>query len=368
MRPRSADPARLAWSPQVGLDWLEAPSLPVDAPVLLILHTITGTSRDFLALAKDALARGLRPVVCLRRGHTGAPLTAPRVNLLGCTADLRAQVAFVQARFPTAPILALGSSAGTGLLVRYLGEEGANAPVAAAVAVCPGYDTGPGKAFSRFSPSMDAHILKAIKRFFLRHHNEPLLRSVLGYADVAGAKSIAAYQEAAYALEGYSSVSELHENTNPMRVAHDIRVPICVINAADDPVCSVQARRSVMCVLCVVGACADVARCRAQNVHDNASLFDAPHDRMLLLTDRGSHCTFYEARLCAPVCPSPDDACAHATCFDVFRFVRVQGLWWPNGSWCDRVALEYMEAVLALRKEAAEAADAAPAEAAVAAA
>jgi predicted alpha/beta-fold hydrolase len=242
--------------PQVGLDWLEAPSLPADAPVLLILHTITGTSRDFLSLAKDALSRGLRPMVCLRRGHTGAPLTAPRVNLLGCTADLRSQVAFVQARFPAAPILALGSSAGTGLLVRYLGEEGANAPVAAAVAVCPGYDTGPGKAFSRFSPSMDAHILKAIKRFFLRRHNEPLLRSIPGYADVAGAKSIAAYQEAAYALEGYSSVEELHENTNPMGVAHDIRVPICVINAADDPVCNVQARRSVMHVVCCV--CGDV--------------------------------------------------------------------------------------------------------------
>jgi hypothetical protein len=307
-----------ALAPQVGLDWLEAPSLPADAPVLLILHTIAGTSRDFLELARAALRRGVRPVVCLRRGHTGAPLTSPRVNLLGCTDDLRAQIVAVQARFPAAPLLALGSSAGTGLLVRYLGEEGIKAPVAAAVAVCPGYDTGPGKAFSRFSPLMDAHILKAIKRFFLRRHNEPLLRAVPGYAAVAGAKSIAAYQEAAYALEGYADVAELHEKTNPMGVAHDIRVPICVINAADDPVCSVQ------------------------NVHDNAALFDAAHDRMLVLTERGSHCTYYE------------------------------GLWWPRGSWCDRLALEYMGEVLALRKEeaaaAAAAAAGAPAEAAVAAA
>jgi hypothetical protein len=39
-----------------------------------------------------------------------------------------------------------------------------------------------------------------------------------------------------------------------------------------------------------------------------------------------------------------------------------QGLLWPTGSWCDRVGLEYMAAVLALRAEAKQAvAEAAPA-------
>jgi predicted alpha/beta-fold hydrolase len=239
---------------QVALDWLEAPGMRADAPVLLILHTITGTSRDFIALASLAAARGWRAAVCLRRGHLGTPLTAPRVNLLGCTADLRAQIAAVAARLPDAPLLALGASAGTGLLVRYLGEEGPASTLTAAVAVCPGYDTGPGKAFSRFSPLMDKHILASVKRFFLRPQNKALLAGVPGYAAAAGATSIAEYQKEAYALEGYGSVEEMFKQTNPMGVAAAIRTPLCVFNAADDAVCSVQARAS--CVLARASGCA----------------------------------------------------------------------------------------------------------------
>jgi hypothetical protein len=44
-------------------------------------------------------------------------------------------------------------------------------------------------------------------------------------------------------------------------------------------------------------------------VHDNAELFDAPHDRMLVLTDRGSHCTYYEVR--GAVIPALDLLCTH---------------------------------------------------------
>lgn len=229
---------------QIGLDWLDAATLPPTAPVLLLLHTITGTARDFIELSKRAIAAGFRPVVCVRRGHLGGALGAARVNLLGSTADLRQQVAHVAALHPGAPLLAVGASAGTGLLVRYLGEEGPRAPLAAAVAICPGYDTGRGKAFSRFSAFTDAHILKAVKRFFLtRPANAAALRSVPGYQAALDARTIADYQRAVFAIEGYSSEGEMYDQTNPMGVAAAITVPLCVINAVDDPVCSVQARR-----------------------------------------------------------------------------------------------------------------------------
>ena len=231
------------------------------------------------------------------RGCRGVPLTSPRCNLLGSTADLRLQVAAVRARHPGAPILMVGASAGTGLLVRYLGEEASASTVAAAVAVCPGYDTSEGGAFSRFAPALDRHILAACKSFFLRRQNHDMLSAVPGYDRLKAARSIADYQRESFALEGYADVAALHSGTNPMGVARAIRTPLLVINAADDPVCDVS------------------------NVHDNAALFDEPHDRMLLLTQRGSHCTFYEGAL------------------------------WPGGSWADRVALDYLQEVLLLRLE-----------------
>ena len=293
----------------IGLDWLEPPAAAANAPVLLLLHTIPGTSREFLDLARLAAARGWRAVVCLRRGHLGTPLTSPKCNLLGNTDDLRQQIAAVRARLPGAPLLALGSSAGTGLLVRYLGEERAKAPVVAAVAICPGYDTSEGGAFSRFVPALDRHILGACKAFFLRRQNDALLRGVAGYDRLRAARSLAEYQRCAFALEGFADVGAMHAATNPMAVARNIRTPLLVINAEDDPVCTVQ------------------------NVYDHMDLFNEPHDRMLLLTRHGGHCTFFE------------------------------GLLWPRGNWAERVAMDYMQEVLRLRAE--EKRDtAAPAEAA----
>lgn len=166
---------------EVGLDWLEDAGLSPDAPILLLMHTITGSSREFRELALGASARRWRVAVCLRRGHLGAPLKSPRFNLLGSTADLEVQIRSVRSKFPNAPLLGLGSSAGTGLLVRYLGEKGEQSAFAAAVAICPGYDTGPGGAFSRFAPFFDQHVLKAVKRLFFRPCNLELLSTVPGF-------------------------------------------------------------------------------------------------------------------------------------------------------------------------------------------
>ena len=35
------------------------------------------------------------------------------------------------------------------------------------------------------------------------------------------------------------------------------------------------------------------------------------------------------------------------------RLAARQGLLWPTGSWCDRLALDYLQAALALQTEAA---------------
>jgi predicted alpha/beta-fold hydrolase len=288
----------------IALDVLEDTALPPTAPVLLILPTITGLSRDHVHLAKSAHSKGWRAVVCVRRGHLGTPLTTPRVNLLGCTDDLRLQVEAVTARFPGAPLLGVGLSAGTGLLVRYLGEEAEKSRITAAAVLCPGYNTAPpelsapgkGNAFERFAGPANKQITKSVKRFFLRHD---ILRSLPSYDALQAAPSIAAYQAAAYALEGYKDAEEMYARTNPMAVADAIRTPLLIVNAKDDPVC--------------VWA----------NVEENLHLLDGPHDRILVATSHGSHC-------------------AH-----------LEGAFWPSKlGWHERLALNYFDAVLAHKQDA----------------
>ena len=288
----------------IALDVLEDVALPPSAPVLLILPTITGLSRDHVHLAQSACSKGWRAVVCVRRGHLGSPLTSPRVNLLGCTDDLRLQIHAVAARFPGAPLLGVGLSAGTGLLVRYLGEEADKSRIAAAAVLYPGYNTAPpaasapgrGNAFERFAGPANKQITASVKRFFLRHD---ILRSLPSYDALQAAPTIAAYQAAAYALEGYKDAEEMYARTNPMAVADAIRTPLLIVNAKDDPVC--------------VWA----------NVEENLHLLDGPHDRLLVATSHGSHCAHLEG-----------------------------ALWPAKLGWHERLALDYLDAVLAHKQDA----------------
>jgi predicted alpha/beta-fold hydrolase len=72
----------------------------------------------------------------------------------GSTDDLKEQLTHIQHIFPESDLYAVGSSAGTGLLVRYLGEQGLDTPFKAAFAMCPGYNTEIGfKMFIRFTQS-----------------------------------------------------------------------------------------------------------------------------------------------------------------------------------------------------------------------
>eukprot|EP00966_Prymnesium_polylepis_P331045 7386615-Prymnesium_polylepis.1 len=133
----------------IGLAWPEMPpSLPASAPVGFVLPglcgSITGTGHTCGAL----LAAGVRPVVLHARG-CGQPLTTACFNLFGRTDDVRECLRRIAARYPDAPIGLYGVSAGTALMVRYLGEEGQRPAgertlprVFAGVANCPGFDIG----------------------------------------------------------------------------------------------------------------------------------------------------------------------------------------------------------------------------------
>ena len=58
-----------------------------------------------------------------RRGHAGLHLTSPSFNVMGEAKDTAAQVEAVRKRFPDSSYLAMvGISAGSGLLVTYLGK------------------------------------------------------------------------------------------------------------------------------------------------------------------------------------------------------------------------------------------------------
>ncbi len=274
----------------VSIQWLGLDA-PLRTPVLVVLHTITGSADDLRRFIV-AVHRELGWVIaaCNRRGHADLPLTAPSINTMGSAGDLRAQLAAIEARRPGAELYGVGISAGSGLLMRYLGEEGERARLRAAVALCPAYDLR--DAFRYAHRAYDVYLTRKLVEFFV-HRNREVLRHIDGYAECAAATSMADFHDRLYPLAGFDSREAFYRASNPMEVARDLTVPVLVINSIDDPVCV------------------------ERNVRRHLDGMQQLPRMTLALTRHGGHCGF----------------------FDDLR---------TSGSWSDRAITEYLRAAHSL--------------------
>src|SRR5438876_10105428 len=150
----------------VSLEWSGLDADPA-TPSVVVLPTVCGDGQSMRRLVRDLRAHlGWRIVVCNRRGHGTLPLTTPRFSVLGSVADLRVQLAEIRRQLPGSPLYGVGVSAGSGLLVRALGEDGDATPFTAGIASCPGYDTTRGcgprpPPYDRYLARMlEAHLLQ----------------------------------------------------------------------------------------------------------------------------------------------------------------------------------------------------------------
>lgn len=251
----------------VSIQWLGLEE-PPETPVLVVLHTICGSGEGLARMLSSLRGRlGWVVAACNRRGHAGLPLTSPEINTMGSTADLRLQLAAIEARRPGAALYGVGVSAGSGLLVRYLGEEGDSSRLSAGVAVCPAYDIS--EAFHEVHPGYDAYLSRRLVSFFLRRNAETL-GAVEGFAACAASKSMAEFHDRLWPLAGYGSREAFYAGSNPMVVASSATTPMLVINAADDPVCV------------------------ERNVHRHLGRLQELPRLTLALTRHGSHCGFFE--------------------------------------------------------------------------
>jgi len=399
----------LADGAEVGLLW--AAPLDVDAPIdegaplLCIFHTVVfSPEKDDIGTERfcaEAIRRGWRPVIMLRRGHIpGRPLKTPAFHVVGLASDARVQVAACRARWPSARHLAgVGHSAGTGVLVRMAGEDGEASPFVGFACNCPGYDTGPGGAFDRMtSPGLDPGMLFVIRSFFLTGKRNraawaaweaeaeaaqlsaaaagggaaaearveaaagsigagtqmlqpaaaaastatPSSKGVVATACSSSSSSssssrssvrpgtfLAALRGAraaeslgglwaavASGLSGFEGGDAAHAATNPMVTAGGISVPGLILNAEDDPVCTMAP------------------------LYVGSELFDGGcGNRVLVLTAQGSHCAFLDAPAWARRLIAGQDACEGGVARSGGSVV----------SWGDRRCLDFLEACVADR-------------------
>jgi len=268
----SRDTISLADGGTVSVDWpIEAENLPDDAPLVIFLHTITGSSQDTSHYTRVATQRGWRSCVFNRRGHGRMSLTTPRFNIMGDAEDTRVMVEHVTSKFPSTSFLGMvGISAGSGLLGTYLGQQEDKTPVEAACCLCPAYDLRTVWVNVKKYPSMDKFLLQSVKKRFLSH-TEELLKEAFpeSFEACQNAKSIEEFMEAHYPFAGYDSLAEYLEDCNPLQkwIPRIVR-PTLLVSADDDMICTKENIKEEM-VTALAGS-------------------------LLIRTQRGSHIAFNE--------------------------------------------------------------------------
>ncbi|RQM18340.1 hypothetical protein B5M09_012110 [Aphanomyces astaci] len=275
----------------VAVDWCEGTSqLSTDAPILLVIHGLNGSSDEHRSFCADALQAGFRPVVFNKRGHGGSTVAAvPLLQAFGCVKDVTEAIDHIERKFPTAPMVGVGFSAGGGLVCSYLGETGKASKLKAGVLVSPstflsdvqslytciayhldlalGHNTEDLFCGGGMNAGYDAVLTFALKRF-LRQHKEHL-SPVIDYPAAMKSRSVAEFDRHVYVkMHGYEDLASYWKHNDPLRAVENIAVPVLCINAKDDPVCTYG--------------------------QIDLALFDKNPIGLMAITKYGSHCGFFE--------------------------------------------------------------------------
>jgi hypothetical protein len=227
------------------LDWY-GPHTP-EAPLVLVLHGLTGSSSSHyvLGLQQALAARGWASIALNWRGCSGESNLLPRGYHSGVSEDLASVVRHLQAVRPMAPLHAVGYSLGGNVLLKYLGETGANSGLQAAVAVSVPFrlDQCADRIGIGFSRVYQAHFMRELlayvrgkqQRFRLEGRHAPLaaldslgqLEDMRTFWDFDGRVTAP--------LHGFANADDYYRRASSRYYLGAIRSRTLLIQAADDP-------------------------------------------------------------------------------------------------------------------------------------
>lgn len=206
-------------------------------PLVILIHGLTGAEDSLYLLSQSRLLldRGANVLRLNLRGAGPSRTTCGGQYYAGRSQDFRALLGLLPADLMQGGIVAVGYSLGGAMLLKYLGEEGAAAPLVAAASVSAPID------------------LSATCRSMLRRRNLVYHRYLLGQmkleatgagamlsaaerAAILGTRTIWEYDDVFIApRHGFAGAEDYYEKCKPLRFMAAIRVPTLVVASLDDP-------------------------------------------------------------------------------------------------------------------------------------
>ena len=216
-------------------------------PLIILLHGLTGSSQSsyIKGLQFALLARGLRSVTLNFRGCSGEYNRTARCYHSGETEDLHFLYQTLRRREPDTPIAAVGFSLGGNVLLKWLGEQGIQLSLFAAIAVSVPLvlSVCATKLDAGFSKIYRENLLRELKDHVLekqRHleqlgeHSEADRIEQLG--DLSDIQSFWQYDDRVVArLHDFKNVHDYYQRSSSRQFLKSITVPTLLIQAIDDP-------------------------------------------------------------------------------------------------------------------------------------
>lgn len=226
-----------------------APGRSAPRPRLVALHGLEGSSfspsvQGILRLARErgwnATAINFRS--CARDPRRRRRQLENRTSRLyhsGETTDLDFVVGVLARREPHAPIVAVGASIGGNVLLKWLGERGADAPVRAAAAYSTPYDllacarnleSPIGRLYASASlRTLRPKALSVARRF-------PKADAVIDRTRVAASRTFFEFDDAVTApLHGFAGAGDYYARSSSLAFLGSIRRPTLCVSARNDP-------------------------------------------------------------------------------------------------------------------------------------
>ena len=216
-------------------------------PLVILLHGLTGSSQSgyIKGLQFSLLKQGFRSVTLNFRGCSGEYNYSARCYHSGETEDIHFLYQTLRQREPDTPFAAVGFSLGGNVLLKWLGEQGNNLSLFAAIAVSVPLvlSACATKLDKGFSKIYRAKLLRDLKHYVqakqgyleqLGKHLEANKIEQLG--DLSRIDSFWQYDDQVVAkLHGFKNVQDYYQRSSSRQFLKSIAVPTLLIQALDDP-------------------------------------------------------------------------------------------------------------------------------------
>ncbi|KAH8664095.1 carboxylesterase-like protein [Xylariales sp. PMI_506] len=220
-----------------------------DRPMLVVLHGLSGGSHEvYLRHAISPLLESGKWEACVvnSRGCAKSKITTGILYNARATWDTRQVVRWLREKYPNRPLFGIGFSLGACILTNYVGEEGANCQLKAAIACANPWNLElSSKALQRtfIGYNLYSKVLgTAMKKLADTHKEEIKKFTNLDLEKIGTLKHLYEFdREVQCAAWGYPTEDAYYRDASSVDSVMAIRIPFLAINSTDDPISCAEA-------------------------------------------------------------------------------------------------------------------------------